>query len=208
MNVLAVGAHYDDIELGCSGTLMNHVSKGDSVYMIVITNSGYKDPNGINIRTNEIAQKEGLMAAKIIGAKLTCLGFETFEFDFNEALNKKILNFIQDKDIDMVYCPWIYDIHRDHQNAGKSAIMASRHVNKVLMFRPNYYDSFNLFRGNFYSDISDVFSKKIEVIKAHKSELERVRYSWIDFFKRQNANDGQKIGVEYAEVFEIIRYLV
>ena len=50
--------------------------------------------------------------------------------------------------------------------------------------------------------------KKIDVIKAHKSELKRVRNSWIDFFKRQNANDGQKIGVQYAECFEVIRYLM
>ena len=208
MNVLAVGAHYDDIELGCSGTLMKHVSNGDKVHMLVITASGYKDPSGKTIRTNTIAKKEGLMAAKIIGAKLTCLEYKTFEFDFNESLNKKITSFIENKKIDMVYCPWIYDIHRDHQNAGKSAIMASRHINKVLMFRPNYYDSFNVFRGNFYSDISTFFSKKIEVIKAHKSELQRVRYTWIDFFERQNANDGQKIGVDYAEVFEVVRYLV
>ena len=49
--------------------------------------------------------------------------------------------------------------------------------------------------------------KKIAVIKAHQSELERVRYEWIDFASRQNANDGQKIGVKHAECFEIIRYL-
>ena len=58
MKVLAVGAHFDDIELGCSGTLLNHKSKGDDVYMVVITNSGYKDPNGKMTRTNKIAEKE------------------------------------------------------------------------------------------------------------------------------------------------------
>ena len=76
------------------------------------------------------------------------------------------------------------------------------------MYRCNYYDTEVNFRGNFYSDISDVMDIKIQVIKAHKSELERVRYSWLEFFINQNNNDGQKIGVEYAECFEIIRYLV
>ena len=79
---------------------------------------------------------------------------------------------------------------------------------KNTMFRPNYYDSYTNFNGNFYSDITNVMKKKIDVIKAHKSELKRVRNSWIDFFKRQNANDGQKIGVQYAECFEVIRYLM
>ncbi len=75
------------------------------------------------------------------------------------------------------------------------------------MFRSNYYDSTRPFGGNFYSDISTVMDRKIETIKAHRSELERVRYAWVDFVAHQNSNDGQKIGVKYSEVFEIIRYL-
>ena len=76
------------------------------------------------------------------------------------------------------------------------------------MYRSNYYDSHDVFRGTFYSDISKVMDTKIEVIKAHKSELERVRYEWVDFFSRQNANDGQKIGVNFSECFEVIRFLI
>ena len=208
MNVLAVGAHFDDIELGCSGTLINHKNHGDNVNLLVITKSGYTDPNGKVVRTDETAEKEGKQAAEIIGANLFNLGFKTFEFGFDESVTKEITKIIEKLSIDLVYCPWIHDIHRDHQNAGKAAIMASRHINKVLMFRPNYYDSYQSFNGNFYSNISKVFDKKINVIKAHKSELERVRNSWINFFKRQNANDGQKIGVKYAECFEIVRYLM
>ena len=126
---------------------------------------------------------------------------------FDEKTTKKITELIEKYNIDIVYCPWVDDIHRDHQNAGRAAIMASRHVQRVLMYRPNYYDSHSNFSGKFYSDISAVFEKKIEVIRAHTSELERVRYSWLDFFTFQNANDGKKIGVEYAETFEIVRYL-
>ena len=63
--------------------------------------------------------------------------------------------------------------------------MASRHVPKVLMYRSNYYDTPELFRGNFYSDISNVFQKKIEARKAHRSELERVDYKWVKFIERQ-----------------------
>jgi LmbE family N-acetylglucosaminyl deacetylase len=85
--------------------------------------------------------------------------------------------------------------------------MAGRHVPRFLMYRSNYYDTEQTFKGNFYSDITSVMDRKMEVIKAHKSELERVRLKWLDFFKNQNANDGQKIGVEYAECFEVVRFL-
>jgi LmbE family N-acetylglucosaminyl deacetylase len=86
--------------------------------------------------------------------------------------------------------------------------MASRHVPRYFMYRSNYYDVDQPFDGNFYSDVTDVMEKKIEVAKAHKSELERVRYAWLEFFKKQNENDGQKIGVKFAESFKVIRYLI
>lgn len=207
MNVLGIGAHFDDLELGCSGTLINHVDRGDNVTMVVITNSAYKNGNGELIRGPEIALSEGTDAARLIGAELICFGVETFHVQFNEDVTARLNQLIVDKNIDTIYSHWVHDIHRDHQNAGQCALMAGRHVPRFLMFRSNYYDSTRPFGGNFYSDISTVMDRKIEAIKAHRSELERVRYAWVDFVAHQNRNDGQKIGVEYSEVFEIIRYL-
>ncbi len=208
MNVLAVGAHYDDIELGCSGSLIKHVQKGDKVTMLVITDSAYKNPNGDVVRDKDVALKEGKRAAQIIGADLYCLNYKTFHVPFDDTIVKRILEYIQQEKIDIIYGHWVNDQHRDHQYAGRSTLMAGRHVQRYLMYRSNFYDTEGHFRGNFYSDISSVMDRKIEVIKAHRSELERVRYKWLDFYSKQHQNDGQKIGIEYAECFEIIRYLI
>ncbi|MGA2331276.1 MAG: PIG-L deacetylase family protein [Syntrophales bacterium] len=208
MNVLGVGAHYDDLDLGCSGTLIKHIQQGDTVTMLVITNSAYKNPNGDVIRSAEIAYREGLKAAKIIGAQLICLNYETFMVPFDESLTKEITHQIEELKIDTIYSHWTGDLHRDHQYAAKSTLMAGRHVTKFLMYRSNFYDTEQSFRGNFYSDITDVMDKKIRVIKKHESELKRVQYRWLDFFTKQHKNDGQKIGVKYAESFEVVRYLI
>jgi len=208
MNVLGIGAHFDDLELGCSGTLISHVDKGDRVIMLVITNSAYNNHSGDLVRGKDIAYNEGVKAAGIIGAELICMNYETFLVPFEEALTKEICRYIEEYDIDVIYCPWVHDLHRDHHYAAKNTLMAGRHVPRFLMYRSNYYDTEQTFKGNFYSDITSVMDRKMEVIKAHKSELERVRYKWLDFFKNQNANDGQKIGVKYAECFEVVRYLI
>ncbi len=208
MNVLGIGAHYDDLELGCSGTLIKHVQKGDKVTMLVITDSSYKNPNGELIRAADVAYREGMKAANIIGAELICMNYETFMVPFNEALTREITRYIDELNIDTIYSHWTGDLHRDHQYAAKSTLMSGRHTPRFLMYRSNFYDTEQSFSGNFYSDISDVMDKKIEVIKAHESELERVRYKWLDFFMKQNENDGRLIGVKYAECFEIVRYLV
>lgn len=207
MNVLGVGAHYDDLELGCSGTLIRHIKNKDKVTMLVVTDSSYRNHRGNLIRGADIAYREGLNAAKIIGAELIHLDYKTFAVSFDEMATKEINSYIEKLKIDVIYSPWIYDLHRDHQNAGKCTLMAGRHVPRFLMYRSNFYDTEQQFRGNFYSDISNFMDKKIEVIKAHKSELERVRYKWLDFFTKQHENDGQKIGVKYAECFEVVRYL-
>ncbi len=207
MNVLAIGAHFDDIEFGCSGTLMKHIKNGDKVTVLVITNSAYKDPNGNVIRSAKVAHQEGNKAAKLIGADMICLGYETFMVPYDEGLTKELNRYIEEFDIDTVYCHWAKDVHRDHHYTAKNVLMAGRHVPRFLMYRSNYYAAEEQFRGNFYSDISDVMNKKIEVMKAHDSELQRVDNKWLDFFKQQNANHGLIIGVDYAECFEVVRYL-
>jgi LmbE family N-acetylglucosaminyl deacetylase len=208
MNVLAVGAHYDDVELGCSGTLIKHVLGGDNVTMLVITKSDYKNPSGEVIRDSDIACREGEKAAKLIGAELINLSYDTFMVTNDEDLTKTINGYINKLNIDTIYTHWINDLHRDHHNTSKCVLMAGRHAPRFLMYRSNFYDTEKVFRGNLYSDISMVIDKKREVIKAHESELDRVKYRWFDFFDRQHKNDGMKIGVEYAECFEVVRYLI
>jgi len=208
MNILAVGAHFDDVELGCSGTLINHVKRGDNVTVLVVTDSAYSSPDGAVIRGQDIAGEEGAKAAEIIGAELICLQQKTFRVEVCDALITEVYRIITERNIDTVYCHWTGDIHRDHHNTAKITLMASRHVPRVLMYRSNYYDSEQIFRGNLYSDISDSMGQKIAAIKAHRSEMERVRWQWIEFFEHNNRNEGQKMGVRYAEAFEVVRYLL
>jgi LmbE family N-acetylglucosaminyl deacetylase len=208
MNVLGVGAHYDDLELGCGGTLIKHVRGGDKVTMLVVTNSQYLNPEGNEIRAREIAHQEGKKAAEIIGADLICLDLNTFYVPFDESLTGTITHYIEKLNIDTVYSHWTHDLHRDHQYTAKCTLMAGRHISRFLMYRSNYYSTDQVFHGNFFSDISEVFEQKIEVIMAHESELKRSRYKWLEFFRAQNSNQGLIIGVKYAEYFEVVRYLV
>ncbi|MDY7000165.1 MAG: PIG-L deacetylase family protein [Thermodesulfobacteriota bacterium] len=208
MNVLAVGAHFDDLEIGCGGTLAKHVRAGDRVIMAVITDSAFSTPDGTVIRRADTALREGKKAAEIIRAELLCLNYKTFNVPFDDGLAIKLITIIEENEIDTVYSHWASDIHRDHQAAGRSVLMAGRHVPRFLMYRSNYYDADRQFVGNFYSDISGVIDIKVEAIKAHESEMKRINYTWLDFILKQNANDGQKINVDYAECFEVVRYLI
>jgi len=208
MNILAIGAHFDDIELGCGGSLARHVKNGDNVFAYVATQSGYTSPDKIVIRDNEIAHAEGVEAMKILGVELICGQFKTLEVEFTDILNVEIIKIIEAKRIEMIYSHWSGDIHHDHQAVARASLHSARHVPRMLMYRSNWYHSVYDFRGNFYNDISDYWLYKEEAIKSHKSELDRTGYKWIDFFKNEALNAGQRIGVKYAEVFEVVKWLV
>lgn len=207
-NILAIGAHFDDIELGCGGSIAKHSVNGDNVYAFVATLSGYSNPFNKSIRKNSLAMKEGEKAMKVLGVKKLYTGkFKTLKVEFNEDLNVKILKIIEKHKIDLVYGHWIGDIHHDHQAVGKSTLHSSRHVKNILLYRSNWYDSNSNFNGNFYTDISETWNIKKKSIEMHKSEMQRTGKKWINFFHNEAINAGQKINVKYAEVFEVVKFV-
>lgn len=208
MNILAIGAHFDDVELGCGGTLARHAQQGDNVYVFVATVSGFSNQYNQAVRTSESALDEARNAMDILGVKeLLCGNFKTLEVEFVDALNIEILKILQEKQIDLVYAHWAGDIHHDHQAVAKASLHSCRHVQRMLMYRSNWYHSTIEFRGNFYFDITEFWPTKERAIRAHVTEVDRTGEKWISFFRNEAENAGQRIGVPMAEVFEVVKYL-
>lgn len=208
MNILSIGAHFDDVELGCGGALARHAERGDDVYVYVATESGFSNQNQQIVRGNDIALEEAKESMKILGVKEMCCGnFPTLEVEFIDTLNIEILTIVEEKKIDLVYVHWVGDIHHDHQAVAKASLHSCRHVPRLLMYRSNWYHSASDFHGNFYVDITAQWETKENAIRAHISEMERTGNKWIRFFQNEAENAGQRIGVTYAEVFEVVKWL-
>jgi LmbE family N-acetylglucosaminyl deacetylase len=208
MNVLAIGAHFDDVELGCGGALARHARAGDPVYVYVATESGFSNYRNEAVRTNEVALDEGRKAMELLGVKDLIVGrFKTLQVEFVDDLNVEILRIVEERNIDLVFSHWPGDIHHDHQAVGRASIHGCRHVKRQLLYRSNWYHSTDDFKGNFYVDISDTWEIKKRAIEAHRSELARTHRKWIDFFGNEAENAGQRIGVRYAEVFQVLKWL-
>lgn len=208
-NILTIGAHFDDIELGAGGTIARHVAEGDNVFMLVMTNSAYYNYDGTPIRSVEVAKTEGENAARILGVKkLIPVGLETKTLQYGFELIELINKVIDDYSINVIYTHWDKDVHQDHSAIGRATLNAGRHANKILMYRSNWYHTTSEFRGNFYIDISNHMDTKIAAVKAHENEYKKFGQRWVDFFVNENANAGQKIGTKFAEAFEIVKYYV
>ena len=208
MNILAIGAHFDDVEIGCAGALAKHRSLGDNVLIQVITHSKYNDYSGELIRTKETAYKEGLEASKVLDCKLICNHYETKQVIFNYKLIEDINRVIDENNIDMIYTHWDFDIHQDHQAIGKATMAAGRHVNKILMYQSNLYPNSIPFNSNYFVDITDYIDLKEEAIMCHRSEVDKFGPDWIPFWINEAKSNGKKVGVGFAEAFQMVKYFV
>lgn len=207
MNVLAIGAHFDDLELGCGGTLVRHLRNGDQVFGYIASDSGYSSPDGTEIRGNEEACCEGKRAADIIGYELIQGNIPTFKIEPDEQLQGVLLNVIESNHIDTVYMHWIYDVHHDHRNLAIATLHCTKHIGRVLMYRSNWYQSDIPFREDFYVDITEAWEIKEKAMMAYAGEMQRTGNLWLDYFKKQAESFGTQCGVKYAECFQVVKWM-
>lgn len=207
MRILAIGAHFDDVELGCGGSLLKWRAQGHRIALFVATKSGYKDAKGRVIRSDRVARAEGVESAKLLRAKLHEGGFPTFKVEFGEPLNRKILRVVVETKPDLVLTHWTGDTHHDHREMARATLHCCRHVPRILLYRSNWYESNARFKPRFYVDISSTLEKKIRLVRIHASEFTRTRGNWEKFVRAEASLSGLKVGCEYAEAFEAVKWL-
>lgn len=208
MNILAIGAHFDDVELGCGGSLLAWKGQGHAITIFVVSRSGYRDPQGTVIRSDATARAEGIAAADYIGAKLIEGDIPTFELEFAEPLNKKLMDVLHSVQPDMVLTHWSGDVHHDHQALALASLHCCRHIPRLLMYCVNWYESDQRFDPRFFVDISATLEKKTELIEMYRSENGRTGGLWLDYVRASARMTGLRAGVQYAEGFEVVKWLL
>lgn len=211
MNVLVVGAHHDDIELGCGGTVARWSAEGNKIFGVTLTNSETHFEKKEIHRSMAEAEEEAEKAAAVIGIETADIGVPladngtlVYDVDVMRALE----SFIFDNNIDVVLSHWRYDMNTDHAAAAKLTTVAARHVPTLLQFRSNWYQPDRAFHGIYYVDISDYVEQKIRSLEQYSVEINNRGRAWINSFIDHNRSWGFSIGAEYAEVFEPIRITI
>lgn len=204
MKILAIGAHFDDVELGCGGTLVNHLNKGDDITILVVTKSGYISKTTNHIRESNVAYEEGKKSADLLQANLITGNFETLNLTASRELINYLCEQIQSINPQIVYTHYVGDQHLDHQAVAIASLIATRTVKKVLSYISNIYDTSPTFSPNYIVDISNTFERKMELIDCFESERD-THMSWKKQLEVLNGMYGIKIGKEFAEPFQVIR---
>lgn len=230
VNILAIAAHPDDVELSCSGTLLKHIDQGDKVALVDLT-QGELGSRG-NAETRKI---EAAAAAEILNISYReNLKFKDGFFEINEANLLEVIKVIRKYKPEIVLANAISDRHPDHSLAaqlvakatflsGLKKIETSYNGEVQEPHRPSqlfHYIQDRHISPDFVIDISDYFKTKMESVLAYKTQFYnpndsnlsksedqdevKTPISGADFYKflEARARDfGRNISVEYAEGF-------
>ena len=227
VDILAIAAHPDDIELACSGTILKHINMGYSAGIVDLT-QGELGTRG----TAEIRLEEANSSARILGVSFRKnLNLGDGFFEENEATLKAVITEIRAAKPKIVFANAMRDRHPDH---GRASALISRacflaglpkietSLNNVPQeaHRPKatyfYIQDYNI-GPDFIVDISEFYTKKTEGIMAFKSQFYDPNSpepntpisnkEFLDFLEGRALEYGRLIGVKYGEGFKIDRPL-
>ena len=228
LDVLAFGAHPDDVELGCSGTLLKLKSQGYKVGVVDLTRGELGTRGSEQTRDEETAE-----ASKIMGldARIN-LGLADGFFTNDSEHQLKVIQAIRKFQPEIVLCNAINDRHPDHAKgsnlvsdacfySGLQKIKSFDHIGETQnAWRPKavyHYIQFWNIKPDFAVDISEYINKKIEAVKAYKTQFynpnsdepETVisKKGFIESVEYRAKDLGRIIGVNYAEGFTVERTL-
>lgn len=195
--ILAIGAHPDDIELGCGGTLRKHVLNNDEVYYVIAS---------LGEKSGDKAKRKGesIAAAKLMGISDVYFLNLPDTMIAHDGISVGLLDkYMVKKEPEIVYVHSPLDYHQDHSNIAKSALSASRTMRNSILFYETPSTTIE-FRPTAFSDISDTFEHKMKCVEHYISQNSK-EYMEKEAIKGLAKNRGHTMGVKFAEAFEVAR---
>jgi N-acetylglucosamine malate deacetylase 1 len=218
MRVLAVGAHPDDLEILCGGTLARYVQEGHEVVMCNATLGNRGSFEHTSDEIAEIRLREAKRAAELAGAEHVTLGLSDAEVNAADpAQVRLVVDLVRDARPDVIVTHSPNDYMSDHNEVSKLVFDASFHATLPLLetsrphhsvVAPIYYMDTVMglgFQPVEYVDVTSTIEMKVAMLEAHESQLTWLRdHDGVDIVEQMRTTTrfrGQQCGVEYAEGF-------
>lgn len=220
MNILAIGAHPDDTDILCGGTLARYARAGHKVFVAVATNGNVGSTTLTHEEIAAIRHEEALASCDVIGAELIWMNFDD-EWLFNDRETRtRFLDAYRQARPDIVLAHSTSDYHPDHRVAGQVAADAQipaavRLVETLLPALdqiPTLYTMDTVGQigplPDTYVDITDVIDIKAEMLRAHASQESWLSHifgmRYVDFMRSQAHKRGHEAGFAFAEAFNLV----
>ena len=202
MRILAIGAHPDDIEFGCGGTLIKYAAKGARIDLLVMT-------DGARGGSRRVRRAEQAKAAKVLGARRIHWGL------YRDTLLPSIRTLIDRMETvlantrpDFIFVNFPEDTHQDHRQVARAAVSATRYARNVLFYEgPTTVN----FTPTVFIDIGAEIGAKIRALRTHRSQMMKTRIEGTAICEIAEASAhfrGVQGRVRWAEGFAPLRLFI
>ncbi|GAA2798256.1 PIG-L family deacetylase [Saccharopolyspora taberi] len=196
MRVLSIGAHPDDIEIGCGGALLWHRKRNDDVHMVVMTDDFREGKESCRLR-----RREAERSAELLGASLTFGGFQDKALETLpaiELIEKVAAEFAPS----LVYVHDPNDSHQDHRTTSLATMSALRRERSILCYKGLSSRDAN---ANAYVDIGEFLDAKAELVEQHRSQVQPAGWIDVDLLVSIARTTGHAARSDFAEGFVVER---
>lgn len=194
--VLAIGAHPDDVEIGCGGALAKHNASGDVLHILTLSRGSAG--GDVSVRVSEASK-----AAELLGAKLEIGNLRDAHISEGSETIELIQTAIQKFQPTHVYTHSFEDTHQDHRAAYTASLTAARSVPNVYCYQTP--SSTVDFSPNRFVDISDFIGAKLSALACHKSQVDRMASLSDDVIVSTARYWGRYAGYGMAEPIRVVR---
>jgi LmbE family N-acetylglucosaminyl deacetylase len=202
MNILAIGAHPDDIEFGCGGTLVKYGRKGAHIELLVMT-------DGARGGSPKVRRREQKDAAQVLGAhKVHWGGYRDTLLPSVRHLIDRMETILKTSRPDFIFVNFPEDTHQDHRLVARAAVSATRWARNVLFYEgPTTVN----FTPTVFIDIAAEIDRKIEALHRHQSQIGKTRIEGTPISEIAQASAhfrGVQGRVRWAEGFSPLRLFI
>lgn len=205
-NILVLAPHTDDGELGAGGSIAKFIEQGVKVTYAAFSTAEQSVPDGYpkDILKSEV--KAATLKLGILPENLLIFNYEVRKLGYaRQEILEELINLRKNNSFDLVLLPSLHDIHQDHTTIANEGVRAFK--NTTILGYELIWNNLTFNTQCFIHLEKKHVEQKIAALKEYKSQGSRDYLSG-EFIESLAKARGVQIGTQYAEAFEVVRYII
>ena len=204
--ILILAPHTDDGEFGCGGSIARFIEEGKKVYYVAFSTAEDSVPNGFPKNILEMEVREATKLLGINPNNLIIYKFQVRKLNYiRQEILEELIKIRNEINPHLVFIPSLNDLHQDHYTVAMEGMRAFKQVSILGYELP--WNNITFHTQAFIKLKRNHIEKKIETLQVYKSQSFR-DYATDDFIWSLAKTRGVQIGTEFAETFEVIRWII
>jgi LmbE family N-acetylglucosaminyl deacetylase len=204
--ILILAPHTDDGEFGCGGSIAKFISEGHDVYYAAFSacQQSVLPQFPSDILITEVKEATQILGIRPDNLILFDYDVRTFGYRRQDILDD-LIRLRSEIQPDLIFMPSILDVHQDHKTIAEEGMRAFK-FNSILSYELPW-NNFTFTTSSFVHLTEEDVRVKVKALSAYQSQAHRP-YSDEDFIRSLARTRGVQIGTRYAEVFELVRWII